>query len=288
MNKLPAFFCTAAIVSIGALAACNNGPECGNGKVETGETCDKGSMNGMTGVNCSSACQLRNIDAASVQVFYSRLKDEVPGFAGASCKDLGAKSAHVRLVGPTMFDENWDCSLNSKNYTKVDAGEYQAFVTLLDDAGNALTNEVASEKTAVAVPGSINLEVNLKYADFIKTDYVGTYYFVPNWGADGTYCAAASVTQMQVTMTPDGSSTPVTNTVTPTVPLDGTTTACFTPGTPTFIKVANLTWGYYDLKLVGLDAASAVQYCESLVAFVGPGVGTPTFDLVASAATTCP
>ena len=278
----------AALAAALLLGGCDKGPECGNGKVETGETCDKGSQNGAQGSNCSASCQLQNIATASVQTFYSRLKDEVPGFVGASCKDLGVKEAKIRLVGPTMVEETWPCSQNSKNFSPVTAGEYQFFATLYDDTGAALTNEIASEKKTVALPGSISLDLNFKYEDFLKQDYVGTYYFVPNWGADGTYCSAASVDKMQLKMTPKGSSTPVTNVTTPTVPLDGTSTACFSPGTPSFIKVADLTWGYYDLQIAGLGTASDILFCKKLAAFVGPGVGTPTCDVVVDAATTCP
>lgn len=279
----------AAAVTVGLLTtgACESGPECGNGKVETGETCDKGSMNGMTGVTCSSSCQLRNIDSASVQVFYSRLMNQVPGYIGASCGELGIKEAKIRLVGPTTMEDTWQCSQNSKTFGGVMAGEYQAFATLYDASGAALTKEISSEKMSVAIPGSINLALNFTFDDFLKTDYVGTYYFVPNWGANDAFCAAANVDQMQVTMKPKGSATPVTAVVTPTVPLDGTSTACFTPGTAPSIKVANITWGYYDLTIAGLDATSAISFCKKFEAFVGPGAGTPTFDLLVDAATTC-
>ena len=272
-----------------ALLACNNGPECGNSKVEIGETCDKGNQNGQAGSNCSAVCQLQNINTATIQVFYSRLKDEVPGFIGASCKDLGIKEAKIRLVGPTSLEETWPCSQNSKNFSPVMAGEYQVFATLYDDKSAALTQEIASAKASVAVPGAIDLELNFKYIDFLKSDYVGTYYFVPNWGTNGTFCTQASVSTMRVSMVAKGSNTPVNKVTTPTVPLDGTSTACFSPGGGTsFIKIADLAWGYYDLTLAGLGATSNIAFCQKFATFVGPGVGTPTFDLLVGAATSCP
>lgn len=288
MKNLTKLFASVVLAATTLTVGCDNGPVCGNGKIETGEVCDKGAMNGMPGVTCTTSCQLRNIDSASVQVFYSRLKDQVPGFIGASCGDLKIKEAKIRLVGPTTMEDTWQCSQNSKTFGGVMAGEYQAFATLYDDTGAALTKEISSEKLSVAIPGSINLPLNFTYEDFLRTDYVGTYFFVPSWGTEGNYCAAADVTQMQITMAPKGSATPVVATTTPAaVPLDGTATSCFTPGSPSSIKVANIAWGYYDITIAGLDSTAAVTYCKKFETFVGPGVGTPTFKLTADAGA-CP
>lgn len=272
--------------------ACSHDPVCGNKVIEKGETCDKGELNGQPQSGCSSSCQLQNIDTASIQVFYNRLKDEVPGFLGGSCKDLGIKEAHVRLVGPTPAEETWPCSQNSKNFGNVEPGDYQAFITLFDDQGAALTDEISSDMMTVARPGSIDLTINFTWDDFTKHDYTGVYYFNLSWGQKGTRCAAATpgpVTKMQVTMTKPGTSTVVTGTATPATPLDGSSTDCFTPSTGTsFIKIPDVAAGHYDIKVVGLDGSDAIQYCKKYDTFVGPGVGTPTFDLVVDAATTCP
>ena len=43
-------------------------------------------------------CQFANIAVASIQVSYSKLLNEVPGFNGAACNDLGIGGAHVVLT----------------------------------------------------------------------------------------------------------------------------------------------------------------------------------------------
>ena len=86
---------------------CGNGSTCGNMKVEDGEQCDKGTQNGVDGSGCSSSCQFANVAVATIQVSYSKLLNEVPGFNGVTCNDLGIGGAHVVLSGPQPADEMW-------------------------------------------------------------------------------------------------------------------------------------------------------------------------------------
>jgi len=83
-----------ALLVVGGGAAwmeCGSGSTCGNMKVENGEQCDKGAMNGADGSGCSSSCQFANIAVASIQVSYSKLLNEVPGFDGVASEQRGTE-----------------------------------------------------------------------------------------------------------------------------------------------------------------------------------------------------
>jgi hypothetical protein len=260
-------------------------PVCGNSMIESGEQCDKGTQNGVGGSGCTATCQAAAIDIAEVQVFVTRLKDEVPGFDGSTCSDLGADKAHVVLAGPSPADELLPCTMNSKLYSNVTPGTYQATVTLLDASGNPLTRPVQSTMAEVLSGPMVTLSVNFHQSDFIKQDYVGVLDFAPSWEKDSQYCAGAGppVTFETVTLkTPAGA--PVTGMTSQGHKLDGTPGSCFTPSTTTpsdaYERVANLTWGHYDLTITGKVTGGAIGYCKKFDVFVGPGVSNGTYALV--------
>src|SRR4051812_6722452 len=125
----------------GAWLECGKSSVCGNMKVEGDEQCDKGADNGVEGSGGSSQCQFANIAVASIQVSYSKLLNEVMGFNGVACNDLGIGGAHVVLVGPQGADEQWMGCMQSKMYANVMPGSYAAKITLLDAMGTPLTKE---------------------------------------------------------------------------------------------------------------------------------------------------
>jgi cysteine-rich repeat protein len=272
------------VVSGAAVVECSSStPACGNGLVEAGEECDKGAQNGMPGSGCSSSCQNAAIPIASVQVFYTRLKDEAPGFGGSSCLDLGVAVAHVVVDGPTPMDEKWPCSKNSSLYPNVMPGTYQATITLLDATGAAITNPVQSTMTEVMAPNMVTLTVNFHQSDFVKQDYTGTLYFNPKWGEPTYDCSGASprVTLEGVTLrTPKGMM--VHGMTSAGHNLDGTAGTCFSESAmTTFESVPALPWGHYNLTLVGKIAGGAMGYCKTSDVFVGPGVANTTYVVVA-------
>jgi cysteine-rich repeat protein len=275
-------------VAVGATLVHCSGPSpvCGNGLVEAGEQCDKGPDNGSPKSGCSSTCQQQAISIASLQIFYTRLMNEAPGFESATCADLGVNLAHVVLTGPSPVDEMWPCSKNSTLYPNVMPGTYQATITLLDAAGAPLTKPVVSTQMEVMAPQMVTLTVNFHQMDFVKQDYTGTLDFTPKWASMGQSCAQASPSVMQegvMLKTPAGAM--VMGMTTTGHKLDGTPGACFTGDTMTgYERVTALPWGHYDLTLLGKISGGATGYCKTFDVFVGPGVDNPKYTLVADPA----
>jgi cysteine-rich repeat protein len=286
LDRLDASLIALAIVTAAgatAVECSNQKPDCGNGVVEPGEQCDKGAQNGMPNSGCSTSCQNQAIEIASVQVFYTRLMDEAPGFGGSSCLDLGVDVAHVVLNGPTHIEERWPCSRNSSLYSNVMPGTYQATITLLDAAGNPITNPVKSTMVEVMAPRMVTLTINFHMADFVKQDYVGTLFFNPKWEKPTQSCAAVTppVTLEGITLkTHDGE--PVNGMTSEGHRLDGTPGSCFSESaSTTFESVPSLPWGHYNLTLTGRIGGGSIGYCKTFDVFVGPGVANTTYTLVA-------
>src|SRR5438067_10237630 len=128
---------------------CGKSSTCGNRKVGGDEQCDKGAMNGVDGSGCSADCKFANIAVATIEVSYSKLLNEVPGFNGVACNDLGIGGAHVVVTGPQPTDEVWTGCTQSKQYSNVTPGTYAATITLLDANMQPLTKAVTTAMTDV-------------------------------------------------------------------------------------------------------------------------------------------
>jgi hypothetical protein len=286
LDRLDLSLIAIAAVTLAAttLVQCSSStPVCGNGVVETGEQCDNGPANGMTGSNCTADCRLQGVAIASVQVYYSRLRDEVPGFDGTSCLDLQVDKAHVVLDGPTPKDELWPCSMNSALYGNVMPGTYRATITLLDASGQPITNPVETAmKDVQAAATPVNLTINFHQSDFIKQDYTGALDFNPKWAKADSSCDKANppVTLEGVTLkTPMGQL--VAGMTTQGHKLDGTFGSCFSETTTEmFERIPDLPWGHYNLTLTGKVSGGGLGYCRRFDVFVGPGVANTTYQLV--------
>ena len=296
-RAFPYAFVTLLVCGGGAAwMECGSSSTCGNMKVESGEQCDKGSMNGVDGSGCSSSCQFANILVASIQVSYSKLLNEVPGFNGVSCNDLGIGGAHVVLDGPQPADEVWMGCTQSKQYSNVMPGTYKATITLLDADMQPLTNPVATPMTDVqkaAVP--TNLNINFKQSDFVKQDYVGQLDFDAQWGMADKRCNDIGPSIMESVTLKDSTGMAVTS---PSMTedglkLDGTFGACFTASATAPQRVKPLPWGHYTLVLQA-KVMGMVAFCQSFEVFVPPGTTPETNTLVVNAfdpnsdAGTCP
>jgi cysteine-rich repeat protein len=278
-------YAVVALVVVGggvAWVECGPNSTCGNSKVEGDEQCDKGAMNGVDGSGCSSDCKFANVAVASIQVSYSKLLNEVPGFNGVACNDLGIGGAHVTLAGPQPVDEVWMGCMQSKQYANVTPGTYSATITLLDANMQPLTNPVTTAMTDVEKGPVTNLNINFMQADFVKQDYVGELDWDASWGMTDKRCADVSpaVTMEAVTLK-DVHGAPVT---TPSMTndgltLDGTFGACVSHSSTAPQVVKPLTWGHYTLALQGKTSAG-VTFCQSFDLFVPPGSAPQTYELV--------
>ena len=284
MDKLYVYALSAVLVAGAALAVVEcSSSVCGNSIVESGEQCDKGDQNGVSGSGCSADCKSVSIPIASVQVSFELLQNEAPGYSGSTCFDLGVKSWKVHLDGPTPKDDTLDCQQPSQQYANIMPGTYQATITLLDASGNALTKSVMTPMVNAQLGGTVaTLDYNFKQSDFTKQDYTGTLYFMPNWGMTGGTCAQASLTQEALVLTtPAGQ--PVTGMTSDGLTLDGTFGTCFVPGaTESSEKLAmQLPWGHYDLAIEGrMTSAGVAQFCTKFDVFVGPGATNSAYQLV--------
>lgn len=272
-SRVSPYALAACLVVGGGVAwlQCGKSAVCGNGKVEGDEQCDKGPDNGVDGSGCSSSCMYANIAVASIQVSYSKLLDEVPGFGGVSCNDLGIGAAHVVLAGPMGSDEVWMGCMQSKMYTNVQPGTYQATITLLDASMNPLTNPVMTAMADVEKGPVTNLAVNFHMSDFVKQDYTGNLDFDPNWGAAGKRCADAGVTKEAVTIVDSkGAAVTMPAMTSDGLAIDGSFGSCFTASQTTqFERLGPMTWGHYTITIQG-KGPMGVQFCKAFPVFVAP------------------
>lgn len=287
MDRLWTFALSSVLlIGIGAASLGCGGPVCGDGKQEGPEQCDNGADNGAEGNSCSASCTLRSVPRAKIQVVYSRLKVETPAFKSfpsPTCRDLGIDRARVVVEGPTMFDEQWDCSVTSRFYEPVEPGMYRVTVTLLDQDGQPVTKSVSSTTHDVQIsPLQENIVVSFLPEDYLRQDYKGTLYFRPKWGQPPQDCSAAGVTEQTILLTRPNETTPVAGMTASGKLLDGKPGACFVPsGGMSTEQIEMLPWGYYDLALTGLSGGN-MTYCEKFLVFVAPGVATPEFHLAVS------
>ena len=259
---------------------CGKSSTCGNMKVEGDEQCDKGTMNGVDGSGCTADCKFANIAVASIQVSYSKLLNEVPGFNGVACNDLGIGGAHVVLTGPQPTDEMWMGCMQSKQYANVTPGTYKATITLLDANMQPLTNAVSTMMADVQKGPVTNLNINFKQSDFVKQDYVGQLDFDASWGMMDKRCNDVGVT-MEAVILKDAQGVAVTSPAMTDdgLKLNGTFGACFTASSTAPQRVKPLTWGHYKLTLQGKTSTSAT-FCKAFDLFVPPGAAPQTYALV--------
>jgi len=207
----------------------------------------------------------------------------VPGFNGVSCNDLGIGAAHVVLTGPQPVDEVWTGCMQSKQYSNVTPGTYQATITLLDADMQPLTNPVSTMMTDVQKGPLTNLAINFKFTDFTKS-YMGQLDVDPQWGMMDKRCNDISPSLQESFMLKDASGAQVTMPAATddNLKLDGSFGNCFTASSTSPQRVKPLTWGHYTLTLQG-KTMGTVAFCQSFDVFVPPGVAPQTYELVVNA-----
>ncbi len=273
-------------ISLGT-SGCGGDSLCGNGTIDKGEECDEGSKNGTPG-GCTTTCTLTSTPTLNVQVAYQRLVNEVPGYGGSACSDLGIAQAQVVLFGPTDADMQMvslTCASNSNIWSNVAAGSYHGSVTLFDAQQVALTKTLSTTPMTLSPPTNAMLSVDFHQTDFIKQDYTGSMYIVPEWGSASGTCSSAAVTKESIKLF-NSSGAVVSGMTSKGHSLDGAEGTCFTPSSSTDgEQIDNLPWGHYHVQLVGRDSSDAISYCKLIEVFVGPGVANAAVEVLASPAT---
>lgn len=129
-------------------------PICGNGTVETGEVCDKGSANGMCPATCSSTCTVNTCDTKAPSV-PTGLKLTVGGQTAialtwtASTDLVGVKGYHVYRGGALVASPTSN-SFSDTGLTPATSYTYN--VDAFDAAGNTSAKSSAATATTLAPP----------------------------------------------------------------------------------------------------------------------------------------
>jgi hypothetical protein len=226
---------------------------------------------------CSNACRQR--DTRDAQLIWTMIANEVPGF-DESCTGVAADRVKLVITGPTPLTLDRDCNEGQFIQTVLEAGHYSVVGTLFDSSGAALTRGMAkAEFDMPASPSGTPVQVNIDFpfADFIRTDYTGSWIYRFAW--DGaTTCASALPPVVKRTVRLERGGVPLAGT--DGVSLDGMVAGdCTDPSSAP--QVLGVPWGPADLTIVGLDAASMPQFRETFHTFVGAGIFNPilTYDV---------
>jgi hypothetical protein len=278
---------------------------CGNGVVESGEQCDKGSDNGQPCSTCNSRCQSISVPLPQLQVHWSMLDDPAIGFPGTKCNAIGAVSAHVIIngknpAGPDVrIEESIPCELQSKLYasnpgtgngvgdcaTHLPAGKYSVTVTLERDDNTAVTQALSTVPTDVVAGPPTDFNIYFGVSDFLLQTYTGSLQLRLGWGKDRVGCAMAMppVVREALRLVPKhGQLIPKAIKTDPPggTALDGTPSACYTPDGTTHSSenATSLLFGPYQLFVGGYeDKQAQPTYCGRFDVFVGPGDNNPIF-----------
>jgi hypothetical protein len=289
----------AAMVSLALVAGCGSGPAvCGNGIVEVGEDCDKGSQNGVVGVNCSANCKSVSTKQTQMSISWAidlvGKGDPIPGYTTPGCSNFGATKAHVIIDGPSPSDKVVDCSRYVLKYPTCltldtdmgeqcdmhpDPGPYQATVTLLRDDMTAITNAVSTPMINVVPGPEVPFPITFQMTDFLKQDYTGTLDFLAGWGAPKTNCMSANpmVTKEGIILRDAATDMIVMGMTTKGTKLDGTPGSCFSSDMINMLyeEVDNLPWGRYNLSIFDPNG----PFCAKVPVFVNPGMFNTTFNV---------
>ena len=125
-------------------------------------------------------------------------------------------------------------------------------------------------------PGApVQVTLNFPFEDFLRTDYVGNWFYSLTW-AGQAMCAAAMppVVKTSLRLERGGQSIVSADGVS----VDGTPKACVDGSNEVINK---LPWGPANLTVIGLDASGTPQFQETFPTFIGAGILNPTlkFDV---------
>lgn len=260
-----------ALVALVAAAACGGGgePVCGDGHRDPGEECDDGNDDDTD--FCLSDCTGRALSALTVKWSFNR--DAVPGFAGDSCTDLGARTVSVTLRGgeETLVAED-GCSYRQVVFLDLPAGSYEAELQVVDGDGAPLIDAPIVAQVSFA-GGTGEVEVGVPPESWLAPP-VGTFFFRVRWG--GLDCGAATppVTEQELILSRDGEVLELVTT--DGYPVDGSDTSpCQSLERQFPQSVLEVPFGHASLTVRGYDGDGGLGFADTFDVFVGAGVNNP-------------
>jgi cysteine-rich repeat protein len=267
-----------ALALAGGAVACGGSSVCGNGVAESGEQCDDGNQRDDDA--CSNACLQQPTHDA--QIIWTMLAHEAEGFS-ENCSGVAASTVHLVVEGPLPSTRDIECNYSQYMVNALAPGEYTVTGTLLDGAGNPITN--GQTRTTFSIAGAptgtpVQVRLDFPFADFTRTDYTGDWFYTVTWGGVANKCSAATppVVKTRVRLERDGQ---VIKSKEGT-PVDGSTpVACYEGDAAHAPAINHLPWGPADVVITGLDATDTPQFEASFETFVGAGISNPTmiFDV---------
>jgi cysteine-rich repeat protein len=259
--------CAAVLASLAI--GCGGGSVCGNGKPELpDEQCDDG--NTIEDDGCTSAC--RAVPTRDAQFIWTFAAHELPGFT-ENCTGVGAAKVKLDVTGPKSTSYTLACGDLQFTAIALAAGSYSVTANLLDAAGTLLTKGGTRADFVIpeATTGTpVQVKLDFAYADFVRTDYVGDWYYQLTWGgAPGCTVAVPPVTDMSIRIERGGH---------PVVSTDGKTIDGVTPEpcTSGLQAIQNLPWGPASVTITGFATGGAAAFKATFPTFLGAGISNPT------------
>lgn len=272
-----------ALLALVALPyACNDDPECGDGRTEGSEQCDCGTdpnylpagctdINGGPNSGCSSTCRLVAVNTTRIIMQWTiNGQSHVGSGSFDTCPEVHASTVHVHVTGPA-YDAEQDNSCGAHQATFVDdprnnplpPGHYAAQLSILSGQATELAPSQTVEFDVISRQDNV-VVVDFPLETFYDYDsYSGDLGFWAYWDVEMGTCGDASpvVLERSYTLMKDD------------VPLPGYPDVS-TCDTETQL-VEDLDPGWYQLLVEGMDATGFVNHCE--VFDVKVGVGTQPY-----------
>lgn len=191
------------------VAGCGGGsnPVCGNGKKESGETCDCGedpnnlpegcrAINGAPRSTCSNTCTLLSAQYTTLEVKWSLNGQNSSGGSFDTCSDVGVSMIHLHVEGPAGFmaDKTTGCtsyqdSWYESNEEQLPSGNYTVTATPMYEWQAVGEPQVATGIVQIDLTNTIDLDFPFESFfdhETMTGDLLLTYDF------DGSTCGDAS------------------------------------------------------------------------------------------------
>jgi hypothetical protein len=219
------------------------------------------------------------IPAQRTTIRWNLNQDLDSGFQGDGCVDLGARTMHLVVTGPTdppdqIVDEM--CANDQVVLTDQPAGNYTVALTPLDTDDVAMIDTPITQ--AFEVTGATEITLNVPWNAWNRP-FTGSLNYTFSWGGAGCAVAMPPVLTQVLTLSIGGN--PVSQTTETGQLLDGTDPKPCTDSGSGTQRVQALPIGPATFTVEGRDTLGDPQFEHTFDTFVGAGTGNPTitFDV---------